>query len=449
MFKLLHVKAIAALIVLTVTFICFQNFSSSYIKTAGQSYVYDSFESSTRSNAVWMLSGASCNQILHKDANGKYPLFGQTARPGYCDFRYESDPKNTFLRFITHPFDRRDAAKNVYKNSVDQGKGGSETRAKGTFSFNSLATGKSQLEGWDLGGDYYATPTNTIRYSFDFRIYNMSILEDKLANEATVVQFHQGAKIGEKSCGAYYAGSAPSPGLYTSINPTDPAIVDFKLSLKLFEQEIPSSLVQFKRNCIINSTLYGTVGPNRSICEVIVWSASYPKIEVLRKWFSVSIIMKNSTSGTLDLFFGSRDSTLESYKYKRQAFVNSTSRLYVPTTMNSCPAQIYLGNYVLGYTQLDPSITSARVPLYGLQKPEWLGLTSSANDEQMQAACTTKPAGAIKWVPEIHRYCKGDQWVSDRMIEKYGKFINYGSYTATETPPQLITDYDNFRIVQQ
>lgn len=434
---------------LAILFIFFQNFTTTEVlKSPGQAYLYDNFESAPRSHAIWALRGASCNQILHKDPSGKYPGLGQTARPGYCDFRYDPQTANTFLRFITHPFDRRDAEKTNFQNSVDHGKGGSETRAKASFSYNTTTPEKTLLEGWDMGGNYYAVPTNTIRYSFDFRIYNMSLLEENLAQSATIAQFHQGAKFGEKVCGAYYAGSAPSPGLHASLNKTDPTKVDFKMSLKLFEEEIPVSLRPFKKSCVLQSPMYGTVGPTRTICEVPVWTQTLPKTEVLRKWFSVSFVMKPARAGTLDFFFGSKESTLSTVKYSRKTFVNQASRLYVSTTLNNCPGQIYLGNYVLGYAQLDSSITTERAPLYGLYKPEWLGLPSGATDEQMQAACVTKPSGATTWVPKIHRYCQGDQWVSPRMFEKYGKFIT-GNYRSPETPPQFITDYDNFRIVQQ
>jgi hypothetical protein len=293
-------------------FILFQNFTSAYIKGFGQSYVFDNFELPTHSEAVWSLQGASCNQILHKDTADLYPTFGQTVRPGYCGFRTDKQTANTFLRFITHPFDRRDASKVTYQESVDHGKGGSETRGKPTFAFNKPLTGKSLDEGWDLGGDYYSTAENTIRYSFDFRVYNISIFEERLAQSATIAQFHQASKFGDKTCGPYYAGSAPSPGLYMSLNKDNSNLIDFKLSLKLFEDQIPSSLAGSKTNCLGQAPIYGTSGPTRSICEVLVWTESFNKTDVVGKWFSVSIIMKNAKAGDLEflswlkgIYFGS------------------------------------------------------------------------------------------------------------------------------------------------
>lgn len=429
-------------------FLPFQNFTSTYILAPGRSYVFDNFETGTRTRTIWNMSGASCNQVLHKDSNGRYSTFGQTGRPGYCDISYDpQSPNNKFLRFITYPFDRRDAGKVSFEYSVDQGKGGSETRARTSYLFNSVASGKALYEGWDFGGDYYATPTNTLRYTFDFRVTDLSILEEKLAASATIAQFHQGAKMLQKSCGTYYAGSAPSPGLYVKLNDTNSSLVDFRLSLKLFEEEIPSSLRPFKTSCVTQSPISGTVGPARSICEVVAWTGSYPKKDVVQKWFSVSFIMKNSKAGALEFFFGSKESSTDSIKYGRKIFLNKAGRLNVSTTFNDCPAQIYLGNYVLGYTQLDPTVTSSRSPLYGFYKADWLGLPASATLEEKQKACSIKPAGATRWLPDIHRLCQGDKWVSDRIYEKYGKFIN-GSYGSNETPPRFITDYDNFRIVQ-
>lgn len=432
----------------------FQNFTTtnSYIKPVGSFYVFDNFENRTRTNSIWNLTGTSCRQVPHKSTDGKYPTLGQTSRPGYCDLQYDNTTNNSFLRFITHPFDRRDALKVDLVKTVDLGKGGSETRAKTSFKFNTPLPGKSLLEGWDLAGDYYQNPNNTLRYSFDFRLFDLSILEENLAKSATIAQFHQGGQIGQKICGAYYAGSAPSPGLHVQLNPADPQKVDFILGLKLFEEDVPQGFP--KDRCKMESPRSGTA-PSRSICLVDVWKQTVDKSEVLRKWYSVSFIIKFAQKGRLEFFFGAEDSSDTEVAYKRRIFSNKLARLNVPTTFNDCPAQIYLGNYVLGYSELDTTIKTERTPLLGFHKASWLGLPDTATREQMIAACTTKPpaykdpkTGKVRpWEPEKHRLCKGDQWVSPRMENLYGRFMS-GSGAVNEVLPQLITDYDNFRIVQ-
>ena len=75
---------------------------------------------------------------------------------------------------------------------------------------------------------------------------------------------------------------------------------------------------------------------------------------------------------------------------------------------------------MLGYSQTDPNVSTHRSPLYGFYKAEWLGLPESASRAELNAACSTKPKDSKKWLPEMHRFCKGGNWVADGMFEKYG-----------------------------
>lgn len=443
---------ISFFVISSMMFGMFQNF---VYKNKGVSYLYDGFEVENASRKIWTLTGASCNQVPHlKD--GKYPTLGQTTRPGECVFREDKNTGNHFLRFITHPFDRRDAAYRggtPYENSVDHGKGGAEIRANDASLYND----KSK-SGWDLSGEQYLQSGNKVRYSFDFRIYNLSIIETredgtrkdkygnnikyKLANSSTITQFHSKQntkdKLGNlKSCGNYYPGSAPSPGLDISETKGDTTAVDFKLFIKVFKEDIPKGFVA--RTCSTQLPVGSTDSAlKRDLCQVEVWSKSYKKTDVLKKWFSASILINSDIKkGSLEFFFGSKESSAQpEVLYNRVAFSHKKGIIApLATQHNSCPSTIYLGNYVLGYEQ----------EMYGYYKNSFIKLEENASNELIRKACNDKPEPFGRY--DRHRACQGDSFVHKNFINEFGKFID-GSFYSTETPPMLIVDYDNFRIIQ-
>lgn len=434
-------------------FVVFQNFTA---KNKGMSYLFDGFEVEGTSQKIWTLRGASCNQVPHL-IDGKYPTLGQTIRPGECVFREDRATGNHFLRFITHPFDRRDATYKgvtLYEDSVDHGKGGAEIRASAASLYNGN-------RGWDLSGEQYLRSGNKVRYSFDFRIYNLSIIETredstrkdlagnklkyKLANSSTITQFHSKQitkdRFGNlKSCGNYYPGSAPSPGLDITESEGDVSSVDFKLFLKLFREDIPTAFIASIKTCSTQLPR-GQTNPalKRELCLVEVWSKTYKKVDVVKKWFSASVIINSDIrNGSLEFFFGSKDSNATSENlYQRVAF-NNQKRIIAPlaTQHNNCPSTIYLGNYVLGYNQ----------EMYGYYKNSFLSknLSDSAPKELVHDACKQKLGRYDR-----HRFCQGDSFVHDNFKNEFGRFIDGDFNPLTESPPMLIVDYDNFRIIQE
>jgi hypothetical protein len=74
-------------------------------------------------------------------------------------------------------------------------------------------------------------------------------------------------------------------------------------------------------------------------------------------------------------------------------------------TVNSCPYIVHLGTYAQGYNS----------DYYG----------------------TTGPDG--------ERALNGPAWVTDRFKAEYGRFIA-GTQAPGEHPPQIVVDFDNFKV---
>lgn len=436
-------------------------------KPAGYAYVWDSFDSMTTTSQVWTMAGASCSQVLHKSSTNSFPTFGQTSRPGYCGLRDDAATGEKFIRFITLPFDRRDAGKFSYRNSVDAGKGGAETYTNASYSYGVATSSKVADKGWDLTGQYYMNSANRVRMSFKFRIYNDSIFQTGLAKSASLFQMH--AQKGA-ACGEYYEGTSPNPGLMVRKDPLNSSRIEFYMIVKIFtDYRVAAGLGSVPPlGCSIEKSASGLY--SKEVCEYIVWQESFARDDVLKNWISVSLTSRstNTANSRFSLSFGREDlSASAPLGSKGRIFKNGSTTLNQPTSSNACPNRPYLGNYVLGYPEVDSTSSISRDPLYGFYKKSWLGLPDSASTNDMILACTTRPkingqyykdslGTNLPWEPLKHRFCKAenggnaDTWVSDRIRLLYGKFIQGGSaIPAGESPPQLIVDYDNFRVVQE
>jgi len=417
------------------------------------SYVYDNFSSDQTSATIWGYQSCDREHGHKTVVNGveKYERFGTAARKGYCGFRCEGSAwkpgatgqdqlckdvtkDNQYLRFITMPFDRRNAevqfnadgsiGDNWANPETDDGKGGSETRASYVYDYNEVTPNR----GWDLWGENYLVDTNTVRYSWKFRLYNVSMLKaegnrERLASKAAIGQFHvrSGTSPSGKVCSAATTFS-PSPGLYVSVEGES---VAFKMSAKLTNPQIPAGLT--KCPGISDS----------EACEVTLWQQSFPMDQVTRvdssdthvpPWISVSFVMRPSqTNGALRFFFGVEDSLDAALRYQTRPLGDDSAQwttAHLPMTQNQCPTQPYLGAYVLGYNKKYYGFLQSDVGRTPIRAEQWV---------QGPPGWTTTPSS----------------WVNSTFSGKpeLDKF-RQGTWLSGETPPQFIVDYDDFRIVQ-
>ena len=454
---------------------------SAEFRPVGTTYLWDDFSDPGTSSRIWMLDGrASCLTESHSTPRSRggvrYPRLGGASRPGSC--RIESNPSDgDFLRFVTQPFDRRDAGNPFrgtrivpYVDSVDLGKGGSETRADPAYLFGSTEGGKPAEKGWDVHGSAYWANHNRIRLSVDFRLADLSMLEQDLASSTTLLQLHAVNSINSGlSCGRYFKGMSPSPGLYLKV---DGEMVEFSLGIKVFRGGLPASLLQHFSTAELDSRCSPETSTDgqavQEICKLTVWTHRMAKSDALGQWMSVSLFITPAspnqpppTRGMLELYFGLKngDPTTNPDARQSRRFVDSTWKLGIPTQATDCPNRVYLGNYVLGYKEYLAGVGTAsngRAPLHGFIASKWLGLANGSR-AQMRTACATHGfAETPYWYPAGHRFCQslpertplpGGDWVAPEFDARYGRFI-VGAQLADETPPQLIVDYDKFRIVE-
>ncbi|MEK8030851.1 hypothetical protein AACH06_08505 [Ideonella sp. DXS29W] len=400
----------------------------------GWAYVYEDFSNTSNSNNWWYY--ASCNQVAHGTTDGnapntQYKTFGQASRPGYCGPRTLDG--NQFFRFITMPFDRRDAVVTYNAdgsvasdnwNEMDDGKGGSEMRSRQTYYAYDGITNK---RGWDDLGVNYLAPTNTVRFSWKFRLYNVSMLKrdangDKLAASAVVGQFHS-QNIPE--CNRNYTyedGFSPAPGLDVRVDPGPDGSehVYFKLFTKIRNSQVPSGVQKCSQ---------ADADANK-ICQVTLWEQSFPIANVTRvdsadthvpPWISISYVMRPSvTNGALKFLFGVEGSSDQALNYQVRPLGSAGSNqsfLRMPMTQNDCPNRPFVGSYVLGYNR----------KYYGYLHGDAAHYVPKRTDQQ-------------PW-PSV--------WVHPNLLgNAHLKSYIDGTWAPGDYPPQFIVDYDDFRIVQ-
>jgi hypothetical protein len=410
-----------------------QAISAPILQPDGWAYVFEDFSSTANSNAWWYY--ASCNQTAHGTTDGsapntQYKTFGQASRPGHCGPRTLDG--NQFFRFITMPFDRRDAVVTYNAdgsvasdnwNEMDDGKGGSEMRSRQSYAYDGIANKR----GWDDLGLNYLAPTNTVRFSWKFRLYNVSMLKrdaagDRLATSAVVGQFHS-QNIPE--CNRNYSydpGFSPAPGLDVRVDPGPDGSdhVYFKLFTKIRNYQIPAGIPKCSQ---------ADADANK-ICQVKLWELGFPIADVTRvdsadthvpPWISISYVMRPSvTNGALKFFFGVEGSNDPALNYQLRPLDGAGANQFVvrmPMTQNGCPNKPFVGAYVLGYNR----------KFYGYLHGDAPHYVPRRTDQQ-------------PW-PSV--------WVHPNLLgNSHLKSYIDGTWAAGDYAPQFIVDYDDFRIVQ-
>jgi hypothetical protein len=418
------------------------------LKSTGDSYVDDHFDSAGHSNQLWHYASCLMNQPhgARPTSGGPglaYPILGQASRKGYCGFETDGagPAKNTYIRFITMPFDRRDAdtSKDNFLTSVDRRKGGSEMRARKNFVYDAA----KNKQGWDFYGKTYLNPSNTVGYYWNFRLSDVSMLLPnnkgiKLAGAAVVGQFHSQTAAFCNVTEKYVPRFSPAPGLdvraITVKNPTT-GFIEEKLQFDLFSKITNAQAKEAGLAC--------SDQPD-DICKVHLWKGVYPLSLVAKRslgvagvapWISVSYIMRSSkTNGAMKFSFGVDPAKypaivkeVPELAYAERKFLNGASVLKAPTTQNECPNQPFLGSYVLAYaTQYYGYPTDAEFPR---------ARSNSATESQKN-----RPIRSNQVNPS--------RWVRSEFANDYGKFI-MGAQEAGQFPPQFVVDYDDFRILQE
>jgi hypothetical protein len=273
--------------------------------------------------------------------------------------------------------------------------------------------GVNNKRGWDNKGEHYLNPANSVRYSWKFRLLNLSLLQKdpdniKPSSAAVIGQFHSQSV----DCGPYETGYSPAPGLDVRVNAAPDGSGDrvyFKLFTKLKLSQVPVGLPV----C--------TSEP----CEVVLWEGDYPISAVSRAdsadthippWFEVSFLMRNSqANGAFKFYFGVKDSGDPNLEYQVRMLNGanaSTKVLQMPMTQNNCPNVPFLGEYALGYSS------------------KYYGRASGDN-------------------PNSDPVRPDSVWRHQRLLAnaRYMSYVN-GTWPDSDPPPQLIVDYDDFRIVQ-
>jgi hypothetical protein len=400
-------------------------------------YVLDTFSNETTSAQIWAYASCTDTPYGTVDANRpnlRFLTFGQASRPGLCDFRTEGT--NKFMRFITMPFDRRDAEEsedNYCKadgtvNTVDERKGGSEMRSDEFHDY--LYDGVVKTRGWDTFGRHYLTSTNTVRFSWRFRLLNVSMLKgmsngEKLATSAVVGQFHSQTNPNDPDhCKAVESSFSPAPGLDVSVGKALDGTeqVFFKLFTMLRNSQIPAG----QPRC---------AGDDNTICNTTLWQQGFPISQVTRvdssdthmpPWISVNYVMRSSkNNGALKFAFGvdgSSDNNLKLQNRLLNGANTSSYVLHIPTTQNECPNRPFLGSYVLGYN----------FKYYG----------GASRDKRCYAkgdASLIRP----DHLPTPSTWVHPDFFKDARLKSYYD-----GTWVDGNTPPQFIVDFDDFRIVQ-
>lgn len=404
------------------------------IQSNGYVYIKDTFDK----NAVtlkdtfsdwWRTS--SCDMTSHSDSSKP----GSVSRLGSCLLKKEGD--NSFVRFTVYPFDVR----SLDEDSGDWGKGGGEALPRDTienaYGYAPAKNKDKNTKGWDIGGQTYLVEGNTVRYGWDFRITDASLLESvtspapgltghwatrALSRSAVIGQLHSQANYKDQSteksvsCGVTVEATSPSPGLWMEVNGDN---VAFSMMVKLEKSKTPAYLLPYANNCETQTDRNGS-GASRVMCTIPVWSLKLKKADVINKWFTIDLDLRLSsgTNGFYGLAFGRKDlASTQAAGYKTQKFLNNARTVLdaVPTQANRCPGMPRMGIYALGFN-----------PLYYGD----VGNGAVASSERdIEAA-------------KVVRQKKARGWVSD-------------AYTATFikgkdplSAPKLVIDYDNFSIRQ-
>ncbi len=140
-----------------------------------------------------------------------WPLFGEkltqtgsSLYQGHCYRRFSADENNTFARFETYPFDRRNPAGDKLTNTG----GGELTR-----------DWKRMIE--DRQDGFEESRGKTVEYRYSFRINDLSMFEKDLATALILGQLHtnngavkySGSESCKLHCYAIETAASPSPVL--------------------------------------------------------------------------------------------------------------------------------------------------------------------------------------------------------------------------------------------
>jgi hypothetical protein len=312
----------------------------------------------------------------------KYPYLGQASRAGSCIIELGHE------RFITQPFDvRLPMGADFFKGS-----GGSEIEpisGRGIYPDDFLD------RGWDLTGQTYAAADKEVGYEWDFRLVSLSLIQAGLVRHAAIGQFHS-QNDPNGPCGSSIANSSPSPGFDVAMIDADH--VKFTVYIKPIYNQVPTELGRWiDRSCSAN--------PDQP-CQMVLWRGVYPLSDMTNHWLHISFIMKSArdASGSFAFSFGRKDKAAPADEvYQSRILVTGSPKINVPMTGNNCPNRVVLGIYAQGYND----------DLYGITNGE--------------------------------RVANGPSWVSPMFYNMYSRFIN-GLENPYEHPPQIVVDYDNFRV---
>lgn len=399
-------------------------------------YLDDSFEQREETARFWNYASCALNRphgIQSDKTNGAlaYPELGQASRKGYCAFI--SDPTaaqgQQYLRFTTMPFDRRDADphKDNLATSVDWRKGGSEMRSRPSSSYDE----KSSRQGWDLTGNSYHGSENVVRYEWQFRLTDVSMISPnskriRLASSAVIGQFHSQNIPQCNRTARYDAAFSPAPGLNVSVVKLGGIdALQFSLDTKLTNAQARHSGLE---TCSEDPA---------AICNVPLWTKKFALTDVAKltirdthavPWIKVSYSMQSSRKDGMFRFrFGVNPENhpelakkVPDLAYQEREFANGLKILHIPTTQNDCPNVPYLGAYVLGYST------------------RYYGSAREASVAGGEAATSLSRL----------RKPNPSAWVHPAFAREYGKFMD-GTQDADESPPQFVIDYDAFRVVQE
>lgn len=344
---------------------------------AGQTFLSDDFESAPQTDYYW---ARFCSAKGHLTGAASYPALGQAVRPGACV--RVTRQHNSFIRFTTQPFDIRSPCCGA---DFLKGSGGAEL---GPPYDRAVYPDGLTERGWDVDGKTYQSPAGTVRYEWDFRINDLSMLEAGLVRHAAIGQFHSQNR---EPCGESSVNSSPSPGLDVTLIGADQ--VKLSVYIKPIYNRLPPSL-HADQSCAAT--------PDQP-CQIVLWRGTYALKDVLGQWMHIAFTLRFApdSQGSLAVSFGRKLGTAPG----DLAYQPRIQPLSVPMTVNSCPYIVHLGTYAQGYSS----------DYYG----------------------TTGPDG--------ERALNGPAWVTDRFKAEYGRFIA-GGQAPGEHPPQIVVDFDNFKV---
>lgn len=411
--------------------------SGKAVREPGYVYIKTSFDepsdSPDRFSRYW--NTVNCNTQPHEK-----DTLGTLSRKGACMLKKENG--NGFVRFTIYPFDVR----GISDENRDYGKGGGESAPRevleNAYGYRPEPGAPPNAKGWDAGGTKYMIDGNTVRYSWRFRIQDLSLLEDvsnpgkglsgvwataPLSQAAVIGQFHGRERYTNPSTGeAYSCGglfeNTHSPHL--SVNVQGDEVV-FGVLLKLRESLIPAYLQPFKNeeSCEFQTDKGGSRNQERA-CPISVWRKSIPKQDVVGKWFKVEFDVKLSqkSAGSIAFSFGRKDlPPTHVAGFQRQKLLGALSRDVInniPTKASGCPNTPRIGVYALQYN-----------PLYYVDyQNEYTGPRNYSELDEAKELRKDKPRSFIS--------------------NAFKKTFLDGSSNPLKTTPKFVIDYDDYSITQ-